>query len=85
MTLLDISHVFTGGQLAVGDVEEVASSRQATEQVPGVAVSLVVDHVAAGDLEVQRHRAVSGHREDVQQLFEVRSMVLVVAPGDRQP
>src|SRR5208337_179208 len=48
LTVLDISHVFTGGQLAVCHVEKVPSSRQATEQVPGGAVSLVVDHVAAG-------------------------------------
>ena len=61
MALLDVGHVLGGGQLAVGDVEEVASAGRATEQVPGGAVGLVVGDVAAGELEVQRDRAVSGH------------------------
>ena len=48
-------------------------------------MSFVVHDITAGDLEIQRDRAVPGHREDVEQLFEVRPMVLVVTPGDRQP
>ena len=48
-------------------------------------MGLVVGHIAAGDLEIQRDRAVPGHREDVEQLLEVGPMVLVVTPGDRHP
>ena len=82
LALMDIGHVLGAGQLAVGHVEEIASSGQATEQVPGSAVGLVVDHVAAGDLEIQGNRTVLGHREDVKQLLEVGPMIFVVAPGD---
>ena len=48
-------------------------------------MGFVVRHVAAGDLEIQRNRAVPGHCEDVEQLLEVGPMVLVVTPGDRHP
>ena len=72
------------GQLAVGHVEEVASAGQLAEQVPGVAVGLVVRHVAAFRAEVQGHAAVGSDREDEQQLFQVGTMVLVVAEGDGQ-
>ena len=73
---MDIGHVLGAGQLAVGHVEEIASAGQATEQVPGGAVGLVVDHVAAGDLEIQGDPP-SRHREDVKQLLEVGPMVLL--------
>ena len=54
LVLMDLGHVLGAGQFAVGHVEEVASSGQATEQVPGGAVGLVVHHIAAGNLEIQR-------------------------------
>ena len=82
---MDVGHVLGGGQLAVGDVEEVAPAGQLAEEVPGVAVRAVVGGVAALDAELHRHGAVAGDREDVEQLLEVGAMVLVVAPGDGQP
>src|SRR5208337_3411055 len=65
LVLMDIGHVLGAGQFAVGPVEEVASTGQATEQVPGGAGGLVVHHVVAGNLEIQRNRAVRGYRKDV--------------------
>ena len=66
LVLMDIGHVFRGGQFAVRHVEEVSASGQATEEVPGGDMGFVVRHVAAGDLEIQRNRTVPGHREDVE-------------------
>ena len=66
LVLMDIGHVLGAGQLAVRDVKEVSPSGQATEEIPGGAMGLVVGHVAAGDLEIQRNRAVPGHREDIE-------------------
>ena len=83
LALMDIGHVLGGGQLTVRHVEEVPATGQATEQVPGGAMRLVVRHVAAGDLEIQRNRPVPGNREDIEQLLEVGPMVLVVTPGNR--
>ena len=83
--LMDVGHVLGGGQLAVGDVEEVAAAGQLAEQVPGGAVGAVVGGVAALDPELHRHGAVAGDGEDVEQLLEVGAVVLVVAPGDGQP
>ena len=83
--LMDVGHVLGGGQLAVGDVEEVAAAGQLAEQVPGGAVGAVVGGVAALDAELHRHGAVARDGEDVEQLLEVGAVVLVVAPGDGQP
>src|SRR5580658_430734 len=82
---MDMGHVLGAGQLAVRDIEEISSSRQATEKVPRSTMGLVVSHVAAGNLEVQRNCAVLGHCEDVKQLLEVWAMIFVVTPGDRHP
>ncbi len=76
--LMDVGHVLRAGQLAVGDVEEVAAVRQLAEQVPGGAVGLVVGGVAALGLEIDRDSAVVGDREDEQQLFQVGAVILVV-------
>src|SRR5208282_347727 len=85
LVLMDVGHVLGAGQFAVNHIEEVWSSDQATEEVPGGDMGFVVHHIAAGDLEIERNRAVPGHREDEEQLLEVGPMVLVVTPGDRQP
>ena len=80
--LVDVGHVLGGGELAVGDVEEVAAPGEFAEEVPGLAVRAVVGGVAACDAEVHGHGAVAGDGEDVQELFQVGAVVLVVAPGD---
>ena len=85
LVLMDIGHVFRGGQFAVRHVQEVGVSDQATEEVPGGDMSFVVHDIAAGDLKIQRDRAIPGNREDEKQLLEVGPMVLVEAPGDRRP
>ena len=41
LVLMDMGHVLGAGQLAVRDVEEISSSGQATEKVPGSTMSLV--------------------------------------------
>ena len=82
---MDMGHVLGAGQLAVRDVEEISSSGQATEKVPGSTVGLIVRYVAAGNLEVQRNCTVLGHCENVKQLLKVWAMILVVTPGDRHP
>src|SRR4029077_10783446 len=66
LVLMDIGHVLGAGQLAIRDVEEIAPSGQATEEIPGSAMGLVVHHIAAGNLEIQRNCAVPGHREDIE-------------------
>ena len=45
---------------------------------------LVVRGVAAFDAEVDGHAAVVADGKDVEQLLEVRAVVLVVSPGDGQ-
>ena len=58
---MQIGHVLGGGQLAVGDVEEVATSGQLAEQLPRALVGAVVGGVAALDAELHRDGAVAGH------------------------
>ena len=79
---MDVGHVLGGGQLAVGDVEEVTPARQFAQEIPGVAMRAVVGGIAALHTKLHRHGAVAGDGEDVQQLLEVGAMVLVMPPGD---
>ena len=81
---MQMGHVLGRGQLAVGDVEEVATASQLAQQVPGALVRAVVGGVAAFNAELHRDGAVAGDREDVEELLEVGTMVLVVAPGHGQ-
>ena len=80
----DVVHVVDRGQLAVGDVEEVAAAGDLAEQIPVLPVGRVVGDVPAGRAEMDGHAAVVADGEDVQELLQVRAMVLAVPPGDRQ-
>ena len=82
--LVQIGHVFGRGEFGVSHIEEVVAASQLAEEFPGVHVRLIVGRVAAGRTEVDRHTAVVAEREDVDQLFQVGTMVLVVAPGNGQ-
>jgi hypothetical protein len=81
---MDVGHVLGGGELAVGDVEEVAAAGELAEHLPGTLMGTVVGGVAALDPELHRHGAVACDGEDIKRLLEVRAMVLVVAVGDGQ-
>ena len=78
----DVAEVLAAGQLAVGHVEEVGVADQLAEQVPGADVGPVVDRVAAVAGEIDRHAAVTGNRQDVEQLLEIGTPGLAVSPGD---
>lgn len=79
---VDVVHVVAGGELAVGDVEEVAASEERDQVVPGFDVGAVVDGVAVGHPIGDRHRPVGGHGEDPHQLFQVGAVVLGMSPRD---
>ena len=83
--LVEVGHVLGGGELAVGDVEEVGAAGEFAEEIPGLAVRAVVGGVAALDAELHRDGPVACYRENVKQLFQVGPVVLVVAPGDGGP
>ena len=78
----DVAQILAAGQLAVGHVEEVGVADQLVQQVPGADVGTVVDRVAAGAGEIDRHVAVTGDRQDVEQLLEIGTPRLAVSPGD---
>ena len=84
LTLVQVGHVLAGGQLRIGHVEEVASTGQLAEQVPGVAMGDIVGDVAAGSAKVERHTAIGRDRENEQQLLQIRPMIFVVAESDGQ-
>ena len=58
-TLMEMGHVLGGGELAVGDVEEVTAAGQFAEQFPGPLMRAVVGGVAALDAELHGHGAVA--------------------------
>src|SRR5262249_11986677 len=82
--LMDVSHVLGGGELAVGEVEEIRPPGQRAEQVPDGAMGAVGGGVAALDPVVDRHGAVGRDGEDVEALLVGGAVILVVAIGDRQ-
>src|SRR4051812_17703535 len=79
-----MGQVLAAGQLAVGHVEEVGTADQLVEQVPGRDVRAVVYRVATFAGEIDGDVAVTGDRQDVEQLLEVGPPRLAVPPGDRQ-
>jgi hypothetical protein len=80
---VDVRHRFGGGQLAVGDVEEIGCPGQRDQGVPGRDVGGVVIGVPVGEPVGDRYGAVAGHRQDAGQLRQVGAMVLGVAAGRR--
>ena len=57
--LMDVGHIFGGGELAVGDVEEVVAAGQLAEKFPGTLMGAVVGGIAALDPELHGHGAVA--------------------------
>ena len=78
----DVAEILAAGQLAVGHVEEVRAADQVVQQVPGSDVGAVVHHVATVAGEIDRHVAVAGDRQDIEQLLEIGTPGLAVSPGD---
>jgi len=84
--LMEMVHILAAGQFAIGHVSEVAAAGQLAEQVPAVAMRLVIGDIAACGAEVQRHAALGNDGENKQPLLQIRTMALVVSEGedDRQ-
>jgi hypothetical protein len=57
---VQVGHVLRGGELAGGDLGEVAPPGQLAGPIPGGAAGPVIGRVAALDAEVDRHAAVAG-------------------------
>ena len=79
--LMDVGHVLGGGELAVGDIEEVAAAGQLAEHFPGPDGSGRRWRYRSrrGSAPARHHRA---DGEDIKQLLQVGAMVLVVTVGD---
>src|SRR5271157_4987706 len=78
----DVAQILAAGELAVGHVKEVGVADQFVQQVPGPDVGTVIDRVAAGAGEKDRHIAVTGDRQIVEQLLEIGTPRFAVSPGD---
>jgi hypothetical protein len=78
---VDVIHVLARTQLGIGHVEEVCASGHRLQGVPGLDVGARIAGVAVGAAKRHWHVAVGAHREDEQQLLEVRAVLLAVAVG----
>ncbi len=78
----DVAHVLLRGELRVGDIEKVRGTLQLPQQVPGLAMRLVVGEVSVPGEEVHGHGTVSGHGKVVEELLEIGTVILGVTPGD---
>jgi hypothetical protein len=83
--LNDMAQLFAGAELAVGHVEEIRPAMDLTERVPGFNMGGVIIAVALVNVMMDRHRAVIGHTQRVNQLLQIGPMILAVAPAQFQP
>jgi len=91
--LVNVHHVRPRRQLHVGDIEEVPPAGERDEFLPRLDVGARVVGVPIHRAVRDRHRAIGAHREDPQQLLQVRVTILVVpmldgerrSPGLRAP
>jgi hypothetical protein len=74
--------VFTGTELAVGNIDKIIMPKELTEPVNVASMHRVIGPVAAVDLMRERYSTVCGHVETEDKLFEVRAMILVDSTGN---
>jgi hypothetical protein len=77
----DVAHRLAGGELAVGDVDEVGASEELDEVVPGPDVGGRILGGPVGQPVAERDGPVRRDGEDPHQLQQVRTVVLGMAPG----
>ncbi len=70
-------------ELTVRDIQKVRSTDELPQDVPSLAVRLIIDGVSAMRRKVNRHAAVFRDRQGVEQLFEVGPVILTMSIGDR--
>jgi hypothetical protein len=79
---LHMLEVFTGTELAVGNIDKIITPKELTEPVNVAPMHRVIGPVATVDLMRDRHSTVCGHVETEDKLLEVRSMILVDSTGN---
>ena len=81
-TLVDRLHVVVATELGVGDIQEVLAPRELHEGFPGLHVGRDVAGVSVARAEVERNASVGARGQDVEQLLEIRPMVLRIPIPD---
>ncbi len=84
MLIMDVLQILAGCQFAIRHVQEFRVTDQLPQQVPGLTVRRVIGDVATGRGEVQRDTTIVGHRQDIEQLFQVGPMILAVTERNGQ-
>jgi len=79
---LDMLEVFTGTELAVGNIDKIITPKELPEPVNIASMHRVIGPVATVDLMRERHSTICGHVETEDKLFEVRPMILVDSTGN---
>jgi hypothetical protein len=77
-----VAHIVAGAELTIGDIQEVGVADKLTQEVPCLAVDLVVSDIAVVGLGVNRDGSIRTDRDAEQQLLQIRSMILIIAEGD---
>src|SRR6516162_216365 len=82
---IDMVHVLARTQFGIGDVEEVRSTRHGTQCVPGVDMGAGIAGVAVAAAKRDGDTAIGSRGKNEQELFEIGTVVLGDAIGDRRP
>jgi hypothetical protein len=78
----DQLEVVLGAEFAIGNVEEVAVAQQFIQSEPIPLMNFVVRGVTIKDVTADGHGAIGSHGAIIDQLFEIRAVVFVVASCD---
>ena len=76
------AHVVATAQFAVGDIQESTVANKLTQKQPGVDVDRVIRSVTVVEFAVKGHSTIGTDGNAVEQLFEVGTVILVVAEGN---
>src|SRR5205807_2571151 len=80
LAAIQVKQHLTDAQFAIRHVEKVRAAQDASQHLPIVPVKSVVGVVAIVRFEEHRDSTVPGYRELVNQLAQVGTMILTIAP-----
>ena len=81
---MDVLQILACCQFAIRHVKEVGVPDQLSQQIPCLTVRRVVGYVATRRGEVHRDATIIGNRQDIEQLLQVRPMILAVSESNCQ-
>ncbi len=68
-----------GAEFTVSHIEEISVAKQVPQSQPILLMNCIVRGIAIQDVTADRHGSIGSHRAVIDQLFEIRAVVFVIA------